>query len=178
MTSLNRLTLVLNASYEAIHVTSARTALKMVCKGKAIVEVVSPYAVKTAMMSFPIPSVIRLLSYRKVPRIHRSVSRKGILLRDRCRCQYCGAKQTNSHVESERVILTMDHVIPRSRGGASTWENLVAACKPCNNIKGDKTPGEAGLKLARIPKQITLHAKHRLLADGDENHSWDRYLFA
>jgi 5-methylcytosine-specific restriction endonuclease McrA len=69
----------------------------------------------------------------------------------------------------------MDHVIPKSRGGSSTWENLVAACFRCNNLKADRTPQEAGLALAKQPRQITIHAKHRLLI-GDEQ-IWDRYLF-
>lgn len=176
--NLNRLVLVLNASYEAIHITSARRALTMVVKGVAVVDAVSKYSIRTARIDWPIPSIIRLLNYRKVPRINRSVSRKGVLLRDRYTCQYCGAKQANSPVKGEEVVLTLDHVVPSSRGGGSTWENLVASCKPCNNSKGDKTPVEAGMKLVRVPKQITLHAKHKLLADGNDDRAWDRYLFA
>jgi 5-methylcytosine-specific restriction endonuclease McrA len=69
----------------------------------------------------------------------------------------------------------MDHVIPRSRGGASTWENLVASCFACNNKKGDRTPGEAGMTLAKQPRQLHIHAKHRLLAADEQ--VWQRYLF-
>jgi 5-methylcytosine-specific restriction endonuclease McrA len=72
--------------------------------------------------------------------------------------------------------LTLDHVIPQSRGGANTWENLVAGCKPCNNRKGDRTPAEAGMALAHKPAPIGIHAKHRLIA-GTAEPSWDRYMF-
>jgi 5-methylcytosine-specific restriction endonuclease McrA len=166
--SLNRLVLVINASYEPINICSARRALTLVLKGAAVVEEVSAYVVRTSKISIPLPSVVRLQKYRRMPRQNRSVSRKGIVLRDSSTCQYCRQKLPPRE-------LTLDHVIPRSRGGASTWENLVASCKPCNNVKGDRTPAEAGLTLAKQPRQITIHAKHRLLI-GDEK-TWERYLF-
>ena len=166
--SLNRLVLVINASYEPINICSARRALTLVLKGAAVVEEVSAYVVRTSKISIPLPSVVRLQKYRRVPRQNRSVSRKGIVLRDSSTCQYCRQKLPPRE-------LTLDHVIPRSRGGASTWENLVASCKPCNNVKGDRTPAEAGLTLTKQPRQITIHAKHRLLI-GDEK-TWERYLF-
>ena len=166
--SLNRLVLVINASYEPINICSARRALTLVLKGAAVVEEVSAYVVRTSKISIPLPSVVRLQKYRRVPRQNRSVSRKGIVLRDSSTCQYCRQKLPPRE-------LTLDHVIPRSRGGASTWENLVASCKPCNNVKGDRTPAEAGLTLTKQPRQITIHTKHRLLI-GDEK-TWERYLF-
>ena len=166
--SLNRLTLVLNASYEAVNICSARRALTLVFKGAAVVERVSAFTVHTSKIDIPIPSVVRLLKYRRIPRQNRSVSRKGILLRDRGACQYCGQALPPRS-------LTLDHVIPRSRGGASAWENLVASCFPCNNRKGDRTPQECGMALLKQPRQISIHAKHRLLA-GDEK-TWDEFLF-
>ena len=167
--SLNRLCLVLNASYEAIHVASARRALTMVFKGAAVVEEVSAYTVRTARINVPVPSVIRLMKYRRVPRLNRTVSRKGIMLRDRNTCQYCRA-------ELPPRSLTLDHVTPRSRAGTSTWENLVACCFACNNKKGDRTPQEAGMVLARQPRQISIHARHKLLAGASD--AWNKYLFA
>ena len=167
--SLNRLCLVINASYEAINVTSARRALTLVFKGAAVVEEVSGYTIRTSKINIPVPSVVRLMKYRRMPRQNRSVSRKGILLRDGSSCQYCGARLPAGS-------LTLDHVVPRSRRGLSTWENLVACCFACNNKKGDRTPQEAGMMLARQPRQISIHAKHKLLA-GDA-HTWDKYLFA
>ena len=166
---LNRLVLVLNASYEAINIVPARRAMTLIFKGAALVEEVSAYTVRTARLDIPIPSVIRLIRYRRFPRQNRAVSRKGIILRDGSACQYCGAKLPSGS-------LTLDHVVPRSRRGLSTWENLVACCFGCNNIKGDRTPAEAGMTLLKQPRQISIHAKHRLLA-GDSQ-TWDKYLFA
>lgn len=168
MSGLNRLVLVLNASYEAIHVCTARRAMTLLFKGAAVVEQVSPHVVHTNKLNIPVPSVVRLVKYRKMPRQNRSVSRKGILLRDSSTCQYCREKTPPAQ-------LTLDHVVPRSRGGDSTWENLVTSCKKCNNRKRDRTPQEAGMVLAKQPRQISIHAKHRLLASDQE--SWEKYLF-
>ncbi len=167
--SLNRLVLCLNASYEPINIIAARRALTLVFGGKAIVEEVSSYFVRTSKLTIPLPSVIRLIKYRRVPRLNRSVSRKGIILRDSSTCQYCGSKMPTQG-------LTLDHVTPRSKGGQSTWENLVASCKPCNNRKSDRTPQEAGMLLAKPPRPIGIHSKHKLL-QGNDNASWDRYMF-
>ena len=166
--SLNRLVLVLNATYEPINITSARRALTLVLKGAAVVEECTPFTVRTARINIPIPSVVRLQKYRRMPRQNRSVSRKGIILRDGSTCQYCQSRLPAG-------ALTLDHVIPRSRTGESSWENLVASCRPCNNKKGSRTPQEAGMMLARQPRQIGIHAKHRLMA-GDEQ-VWEKYLF-
>ncbi len=165
---LNRLVLVLNASYEPVNICSARRAMKLICKGAAVVEVPSTHTVHTSQLDIQLPSVIRLRKYRRVPRFTRSVYRKGVILRDQGTCQYCARTLPGKD-------LTMDHVIPRSRGGASTWENLVACCFPCNNRKADRTPSEAGMTLIHQPRRIGIHAKHRLLA-GD-NAVWDQYLF-
>ncbi len=166
--SLNRLVLVINASYEPVTVCSARRALTLLFKGAAQVEAVSGHVVRTSKLSIPLPSVIRLTRYRKIPRMNRSVSRKGIILRDANTCQYCATKL-------QARELTLDHVIPKSRGGQSTWENLVAACYGCNNRKAQRTPEEAGFVLLKTPRQITMHSKHKML-QGD-NQIWERYLF-
>ena len=166
---LNRLCLCLNATYEPIRILTARRALTMVFCGKAVVEAMSDQAIRTGKLTINLPDVIRLVKYRKVPRQSRSVSRRGLLLRDGYTCQYCGHK-------SQAGDLTLDHVMPKSRGGQSTWENLVTSCFPCNNRKSNQTPQEAGMPLARAPRQITIHAKHRLMA-GDQK-VWDKFLFA
>jgi 5-methylcytosine-specific restriction endonuclease McrA len=166
--TLNRLVLIINASYEPIDICSARRALKLVFKGAATVEEVSAYTVRTSKIAIPIPSVVRLQRYRRIPRRTRAVSRRGIILRDGGACQYCQTKLLPRD-------LTLDHVMPKSRGGSSTWENLVACCFDCNNRKGNRTPREAGMPLARLPRQIGIHAKHRLMI-GDEK-LWERYLF-
>jgi 5-methylcytosine-specific restriction endonuclease McrA len=169
MTHLNRMCLVINASYEAINVTSARCALTLVFKGAAVVEEVSAFTIRTSKINVPVPAVIRLIKYRRVPRQNRAVSRKGILLRDGSSCQYCS-------IQLPAGRLTLDHVIPRCRGGQSTWENLVACCFECNNRKGDRTALEAGMTLVKLPRQVSVHAKHRLLAS--DSTIWDKYLFA
>jgi 5-methylcytosine-specific restriction endonuclease McrA len=133
------------------------------------VEEVSAHTIRTAKLTIPLPAVIRLREYRRVPRQNRAVSRKGIILRDGSTCQYCGA-----HLPAGS--LTLDHVVPRSRRGLSTWENLVAACFPCNNRKKDMTPQEAGMTLLKQPQQVSIHSKHRLLI-GDQS-VWEKYLFA
>src|ERR1700747_3153802 len=117
--------LVLNASYEPINVCAARRAIVLVLKGVAMTEEVNGHSFRAARITLPVPSVIRLLEYRRIPHQTRALSRKNILLRDRNTCQYCGEVLASSE-------LTLDHVIPRSRGGTSSWENLVACCHPCN----------------------------------------------
>src|SRR5579872_4664293 len=117
--------LVLNASYEPINVCAARRALVLVLKGVAMTEEENGHFLHSARVAMRLPSVIRLLEYRRIPHQSRALSRKNILLRDRNTCQYCGTVLPSSE-------LTLDHVIPRSRGGSSTWENLVACCHPCN----------------------------------------------
>ncbi len=141
----------------------------MIFKGAAVMQEKSAYTIRTAKLNVPVPSVIRLIEYRQMPRRTRAVSRKGILLRDNSTCQYCGSQLAAAK-------LTMDHVKPRSRGGASTWENLVAACFGCNNKKSDRTPAEAGMTLAKVPRQISIHERHKLTVGKCE--AWDRYLFA
>src|SRR5262252_11098270 len=120
--------LVLNASYEPINICAARRALVLVLKGVAAAEEESTHAIHSSRRSIRLPSVIRLLEYRRIPHQTRALSRKNILLRDRNTCQYCGDPLSAGE-------LTLDHVVPRSRGGASTWENLVACCHNCNRKK-------------------------------------------
>ena len=161
-------TLLLNASYEAIRIVTARRALTLITKGKAVVEV------DTDKMIYPgvyLPSVIRLRTYRHVPVRFQVVSRKNILLRDGGRCMYCGQKLKNQDV-------TLDHVIPRSRGGASSWENLVACCKADNHRKSDKLPEEVGMKLIRRPLPQTIHTGRWILRTlGEEEPLWRKYLY-
>ena len=168
---LHRPVLVLNASYEPINVCAARRAIVLVLKGVAAAEEHSPLPVHSARHCMKLPSVIRLLEYRRIPHQTRALSRKNILMRDRYTCQYC-------HRTPPAVELTLDHVIPRARAGETTWENLVACCHYCNNRKGSRTPEEAGMKLARAPKPFSLHtSRHlmRLLAKSDDQ--WRKYLF-
>ena len=145
--------LVLNATFEPINVTAVRRALVLMLKGVAQVEEHNHKEVHSSSTKMRVPSVIRLLSYRHIPQQTRALSRKNILLRDRNTCQFC-----YRHFPASE--LTLDHVLPRSRGGTSTWENLVACCYRCNNSKGDRTPEEAGLTLARLLPPRTLPHTH------------------
>lgn len=168
---LQRPVLVLNASYEPINICAARRALVLVLKGVASAEEECPAAVHSSRAAIPLPSVIRLLEYRRIPHQTRALSRKNILMRDRYTCQYC-------HRTLASAELTLDHVIPRSRAGESAWENLVACCHNCNNRKGNRTPEEAGMKLARQPKPFSLHtSRHLMRMLGHGEAQWRKYLF-
>lgn len=168
---LQKPVLVLNASYEPINICAARRALILVLKGVASAEEISVVSVHSARKSVHLPSVIRLLEYRRIPRQTRALSRKNILMRDRYTCQYC-------HRVLPSAELTLDHVIPRSRAGESNWENLVACCNPCNNKKGNRTPEESGMKLLRQPRPFSLHtSRHLMRMLGKGEAQWRKYLF-
>ena len=170
-TTLRAPVLVLNASYEPINVCAVRRALVLLLKGLAAEEEPSLLAVHSPSLAVRVPSVIRLLEYRRIPRQTRALSRKNILVRDHHRCQYC----TRIYAAND---LTLDHVVARSRGGKSTWENLVACCRRCNNQKGDRLPEEAGMTLMRRPRAFTLHTSRSLMRQlGGRQVSWRKYLF-
>src|SRR5437588_10070666 len=163
--------LVLNASYEPINVCAARRASILVLKGVAMAEEENGHYLHAARLAFRVPSVIRLLEYRRIPHQTRALSRKNILLRDRNTCQYCAEVLPSSE-------LTLDHVIPRSRGGASAWENLVACCHPCNHRKANQLMHEAGMKLMREPRAFSLHtSRHIMRLMGNSDAKWRKYLF-
>jgi len=164
--------LVLNASYEPINICGARRALVLVLKGVARTEEEQGAVLHAARMNVAMPSVIRLLEYRRIPHQTRALSRKNILLRDRNACQYCGIVLTAGE-------LTLDHVIPRSRGGLSTWENLVACCHDCNRRKGNSLLNElTDMKLHREPRPFSLHtSRHIMRMIGSADPSWRRYLY-
>ncbi len=174
MNSASRLhlpVLVLNASYEPINVCGARRALVLLLKGVASAEEDSRGFVHSPSRALAVPSVIRLLEYRRIPHQTRALSRKNILIRDRYTCQYC--EQTLPSAE-----LTLDHVVPRSRGGESAWENLVTCCHRCNNRKGSRLPEEAGMRLARQPRPFSLHtSRHLMRLMGRSDEKWRKYLF-
>jgi 5-methylcytosine-specific restriction endonuclease McrA len=135
-------TLVLNAGYEPLAVVSFRRALVLVLAGKATVVVDGPTPVVSESLTLPRPSVILLARYVRVPHGRAiPVSRRGVLRRDEHRCAYCSGHAT-----------TVDHVLPRSRGGPDTWDNLVACCVRCNNLKGDRTPEEKGWSMRVRPR--------------------------
>lgn len=163
--------LVINAAYEPTALISGRRAFVLLAKEAAVLEAVSEVEIHSGRQAHLVPSVIRLVRYRRVPRRTRMISRRGILTRDHHTCAYCGAVKGGFE-------LTLDHIHPRSRGGPSTWENLVACCKPCNHRKADRTPEEAGMKLLRKPLPFTVFSNRAILREAAvDNPVWQKYLF-
>ncbi len=157
--------LVLNATYEPLCVVSVRRAVVLVLKEKAEVLHASERQLHSEHRVVPVPSVIRLTYFVKVPfRARAALNRRAVFARDENRCQYCGAAAEN-----------IDHVVPRSRGGQHVWENVVAACRPCNSRKEDRSVHEAGLILRRrptAPKELTWI----IVAVGHVHPQWEPYL--
>ena len=136
--------LVLNASYEPLNVCSVRRAHVLVYKGKAEVLEELDQPLHSATDTYPWPHVIRLVTYVHVPRAaQRKISRRALFARDGWRCVYCGTSGGR---------LTLDHVVPRSRGGESVWENVVTSCAPCNLRKGNRLPEEVAMTLPTQPR--------------------------
>ena len=120
-------------------------------------------------ISIPAPVVIRLRYYVRIPHnLPMPLSRRAILLRDSFTCQYCGSQPGREH-------LTIDHILPRSRGGRTDWENTVAACGACNRKKGNRTPDEANMRLLRTPVRPRFWAMALMMVPG--NDTWRKYLF-
>jgi len=136
--------LVLNASYEPLNVCSVRRAHVLVWKGKAEVLEKLEQPLRSASSTYPWPHVIRLVVYVRMPRgVQRKISRRALFARDGWRCVYCGTASGR---------LTLDHVVPRSRGGDSVWENVVTSCAPCNLRKGNRLPHEVQMELSAQPR--------------------------
>jgi 5-methylcytosine-specific restriction endonuclease McrA len=135
--------LVLNASYQPLCVVPIRRALVLALKGKADVLHTNGQVFRSELIEMRAPSVVRLNYFVKVPyRARSSLSRRAVFVRDDFECQYCGRPAEN-----------VDHIIPRSRGGGHTWDNVVAACRPCNSRKENRAPGDVGLSLRHPPTQ-------------------------
>jgi 5-methylcytosine-specific restriction endonuclease McrA len=141
-------TLVLNAGYEPMQLISWQRALCLVLAQKA--EVIAEYGavVRSVSRAINLPSVVRLVNYARVVTRFGFVrcTRKNVLLRDGYQCQYCGVK-------CRPAAITIDHIVPRSRGGKTTWTNVVAACHPCNRKKGSRALEKTGMMLLRPPRR-------------------------
>jgi 5-methylcytosine-specific restriction endonuclease McrA len=190
--------LVLNKLFMAVHVISVRRAFILLCKELA--EVVSmedgQYAtydfqswrevseyrlanfqfreedddwVRTATTQIQVPRVIRLLDYEKIPRHTVKFNRRNIFARDNNQCQYCGKRFPTSE-------LSLDHIVPRSQGGESTWENIVCACIDCNVRKGGRTPKQAHLSLIRKPEKPKRSPLLNLKLTSKKYRSWKTFL--
>lgn len=144
--------LALNASFEPLTIIPARRAIRLVLDQKAeILEVDEAQAFRTPRTELPFPTVIRLVRFVQVPRrFRRHVTNTFLFARDEYTCQYCGRHRGEL---KGRQFLTRDHILPLSRGGDNSWQNLVSSCSPCNNRKGDRLPVEAGLRLLTEPRE-------------------------
>jgi 5-methylcytosine-specific restriction endonuclease McrA len=159
--------LVLNASYEPLNVCSVKRAHVLVFKGKAEVIESLEQPLRSATDTYPWPHVIRLVTYVRVPRtVQRKISRRALFARDGWRCVYCGDRNTR---------LTLDHVVPRSRGGNSVWENVVTSCAPCNLRKGNRLPEEVSMTLRSPPRPPTPVLFIKLAAPSIPT-GWQPYL--
>src|SRR5579884_964477 len=161
--------LVLNATYEPINVCTVRRAVVLLLKEKAEVIERAEWELHSASRTMARPVVIRLVSYVRIPRDthRRKITRRAVFARDNWTCQYCGSRSN----------LTVDHVIPRSKGGTSSWDNIVASCAPCNRRKGDLLPRQVGMELRRPPRTpsptVFIHVASPTIPD-----AWIQYLAA
>jgi 5-methylcytosine-specific restriction endonuclease McrA len=166
--TINSPVLVLNASYEPVSICAARRALTLLVKGVARTEESHD---RLIWRDLYLPSVIRLNRYRKVPQCRHEATRRSIFTRDQYTCQYCAEIFPSAK-------LTLDHVLPKSRGGRDSWENLVASCAPCNRRKADRTPEESGMGLLKVPRPMTLHTtRHLMRSFGSQDPKWRKYLY-
>jgi 5-methylcytosine-specific restriction endonuclease McrA len=159
--------LVLNLNFEPLNVCSTRRAIGLVMLGKAEIVINGRGYIHAAATVFPRPSVIRLEHMVRRPRLRVRLCKREILRRDEFTCQYCG--HASSH-------LTLDHIVPRHRGGTFTWENLVAACPQCNRRKGGRTLQEARMALRRAPGEPRPSAHYVFGRQALQYSEWQPYL--
>jgi 5-methylcytosine-specific restriction endonuclease McrA len=167
--------LLLNASYEPLAVIPQRRAVSLLLRNRVDAATDDVTTISGASTTFKVPTVIRLRRYINVPRRGARWSRRGVLQRDGYRCIYCGVRVGQS--QRGRVLnkgdFTVDHLIPRSRGGQNTWGNTACACPVCNHRKGSHTPHEAGMALHWEPKTPRVGY---LVASGEVPAAWRIYL--
>ncbi|GAA4296716.1 HNH endonuclease [Nibribacter koreensis] len=163
---MNGKVLLLNQDYSAIAVCSIPKAFVLLCLEKA--EMIAQDQLNgyhTVRTFYPLPQVIRLQHYVRVPYKGISLTRQNVMRRDRHCCQYCGSTRN----------LTLDHLVPRSRGGETSWYNLITACSRCNSLKGDRTPEEVSMKPASKPHKPSLVSFLRNSIQ-EMDHVWLPYL--
>ena len=183
---LNSSVLVLNRSYLPIHVTNVRRAFSLIYQGiaRAVNEQYQTFdfeswsqlavareaeAIGTPRGPMRVPRVIVLVGFDRIPKRHVRFSRINIFARDSFTCQYCGQRPSRSE-------LNLDHVVPRALGGRSTWENVVCSCVECNRRKGGRTPGQAGLRLRRLPARPRWTPLMNLMLSSVRYHEWRPFL--
>ncbi|MDQ6730815.1 MAG: HNH endonuclease [Actinomycetota bacterium] len=160
---------MLNATYEPINVCTVRRAVVLLLKEKAEMIERADWQLHSESTTLSRPMVIRLVSYVRIPRHshRRKITRRAVFARDDWTCQYCGARSN----------LTVDHVIPRSKGGSSDWENIVASCAPCNRRKGNLLLRHSGMRLNRVPRTPNPNV-FILVASPTIPPAWQAYLAA
>ncbi len=159
--------LVLNRNFEPLNVCDTRRAIGLLLLGRAEIVENGRGEIRSAKAVFPRPSVIRLAHFIRRPRPRVKLTKREIFRRDDYRCQYCGAAVSR---------LTIDHVIPRHRGGAHRWDNLVTACPPCNRRKGGRLASEAHMLLLRPPSEPHPSAAYLFGRYARDCHEWSKYL--
>jgi 5-methylcytosine-specific restriction endonuclease McrA len=162
--------LVLNATYEPLSIVSVQRAVVLLLKEKAELVEAAAERLHASRTSLPVPLVIRLVYFVRVPHpVALAPTRRSVVVRDNFTCQYCGDSPG-------RGLLTLDHIVPRSKGGQTSWENVVAACRPCNMRKGDRTPEEAGMALRKKPGRPHYIA-FLLLSEAGPKDVWKKYVY-
>ena len=162
--------LLLNADYTPISTISMERSMILLCGEKVeLVEASKSRKIKTIRNAFPYPEIVKLKRYHYIKKKRMMPTKHNIMQRDKHECQYCGS--------TDRTKLTIDHIVPVSKGGQNTWDNLTTACFRCNNRKGDKSLEESGLKLRKKPAKITHLNAIQYHGAFYEMDSWDQYLF-
>ena len=164
---MNEPVLVLNANYEPLNICTTKRAVGLMMTGKAELLLNGRGVIRTASSSFPRPSIVRLSYMVHRPRPKVKLTKREIFRRDNYTCQYCGKKTTK---------LTIDHVMPRHRGGEHSWANLVAACPACNRRKGGRTPQEANMSLRAPPAEPNASAEYLFGYLLDSYSEWESYI--
>jgi 5-methylcytosine-specific restriction endonuclease McrA len=163
--------LVLNATYEPLNVVSIRRAVLLLVKEKAEIVEATEAWLRSETMALQVPLVIRLVYYVRIPRrFSLPLSRRTVMARDHYACQYCGEQPGKAN-------LTIDHIMPRSRGGETSWKNVITACGVCNRRKGNRTPEEANMPLLSQPSRPRYLAV-TLLAGPRAPKVWGKYMYS
>jgi 5-methylcytosine-specific restriction endonuclease McrA len=162
--------LVLNATYEPLSIISVQRAVVLLLKEKAELVEATAERLHASRTSLPVPLVIRLVYFVRVPHpVALAPTRRSVVVRDNFTCQYCGDTPG-------RGLLTLDHIVPRSKGGLTSWENVVAACRACNMRKGDRTPEQAGMALRKKPGR-PHYVAFLLLSEAGPKDVWKKYVY-
>lgn len=159
--------LLLNASEEPLNIISLQRAVNLLLAQKAEIVCAAKKVLHAETFEIPAPTVVRLLYYVQAVRRRILLNKKNVLLRDEYRCGYCGRK--------EQSVMTVDHVIPKSQGGPSTWQNLIACCYRCNQRKRNRTPEQAGMPLQWNPCR-PKHISWATVRRNTASEEWEKYL--